>query len=89
MLVGSVGGGLVEHELSPALIGDRGERALLGWPEPERLLDQQRLVDEVGIGCNQCDPGGLAGEVMQREQGLNAGDTAAETTSDELLVPSM
>ena len=42
------------------------------------MLMLGRCLLETPLGCNECDPGGLGGEVMQSEQGLNAGDTAAE-----------
>jgi hypothetical protein len=44
----------------------------------ERLLDDQRLVGELGLGGDQRDLGAVGGEVKYCQQGLQAGDAAAE-----------
>jgi len=49
----------------------------LGRSERERLLDQQRLVDEVRLGREQRQLEAVPGELAQRQQRLQAGDAAA------------
>ena len=60
------------------LLGQRRQRVLLRRPEVERLLDQQRLVDEVGIGGDEGQLGAIAGQIVQRHQRLQPGDAAAD-----------
>ena len=67
----------VEQELSAQLLRHRFKGVLLGRPQVERLLDQQRLVEEVGIGGDEGDLGAIPGEIVEREQGLEACDAAA------------
>ena len=51
---------------------------LLSRSQVERLLDQQRLIEEVGIGGDEGDLGAIPGEIVEREQRLEACDAAAD-----------
>jgi len=63
---------------SHAAVGaDRGEREPLHPPRHERLGDGQRTVGEMPLGGQQLDGGAVAGERLEREHRLEAGDPAA------------
>ena len=68
----------VEQELSAQLLGHRFKGVLLGRPLVGRLLDQQRLVEEVGIGGDEGDLSPILSEIVEREQGLETRDAAAD-----------
>src|SRR5262249_18505180 len=59
------------------LVDERAERPPRGRLVRERLLDHLRPVDEVGLRRDEHDLGALLGERAEREQALEARDTAA------------
>ena len=52
--------------------------------EVERLLDQQRLVEEVGAGRDERHLGAIARQIVERQQRLQPGDAAAEDHNPSL-----
>ena len=65
-------------EVGPELSHQRPERVLLRRPEVERLLDQQRLIEEVGIGGNEDEFDAITRKIVQRHQRLQPGNAAAD-----------
>jgi hypothetical protein len=59
-----------QKELRAVLDRKRLELVSLGRPEVERLLDQQRLVEEVGLRRDQRRRNPVAGKVTQRQKRL-------------------
>ena len=76
MPVGPHAGERALDEPRPLLLRERRQRVPLGRTEVEGLLDEQRLVEEVGLGATRSAPS-VPAEIAQREQGLEAGDTTA------------
>jgi hypothetical protein len=56
---------------------ERLELVPVSRPKIERLLDQQRLVEKVGIGRNQRLSYPISSEVGEGEESLEARDTTA------------
>ena len=65
-------------EVGPEHFHQRLERVLLRRSEVERLLDQQRLIEEVGIGGDEDELGAITRQIVQRHQRLQSGNAAAD-----------
>ena len=63
---------------APFSAASGAELVALGGAEVERLLDEQRLVEEVGLRGDQGQGGPVAGQVVQCEQGLDSRDAAPD-----------
>jgi hypothetical protein len=62
------------NETRPKLARQRLEGTTLRRSERERLLDRERLVDEVGLGRCQRNLDPVLGQVAQRQQRLDPRD---------------
>jgi hypothetical protein len=64
-------------EAGSQIVGDRVEPVALRTPAGERLGDRHRPIDELLFRSQQRSLDPLAGQVAQREQGLQTGDATA------------
>ena len=77
MLVGRDARQRAANQLDPDLGQRRRELVSFGGLMGERLLDRQRLVNEIGFGSQQSQVGQIAGEVGQGQSRFEPGDPAA------------
>ena len=73
-------------QLDSELRQRRGQLAPLRRLVGERLLDRQRLVEEVGLRREQAEPGPVPAHVRQGERGFEPGDPAAGDQHARLLI---
>ena len=66
-----------EREKGAALVSDRAQVEPVDVAEPEWLSGRKRPVPELGLGREELDHHPLLRELLQREQGLEAGHAAA------------
>ena len=74
------------HEAGSELAHERLEGAPLRRSERERLLDRERLVEELGLGRRQCDLDPVLGQVVQGQQCLDPGDPAPRDQDSGLSI---
>ncbi len=67
----------VGHEPRAGVAGDLRHRHVTHAVAEEQVRDEERLVDEVGLGVDEREVDSVTGEIAEPEKRLDPGDPAA------------